>query len=574
MPQNAKPKILMIDVELNAEEQSKFEKFNVTFGTFGRPYQVHAVEGYTPVIVNPSLPNHKEQEIVVVDLGYSAPDEYPSAEKHFPDGSVDIWVESHYGYVDPRPRAMMAVARDFDRILNSGGVFVVFAGKKAEQRFFYGRAKGIRFLDIERSVDVSNWMFLSALNSLDCFDDHGNEMHCVATAGSLAKLIATNLPGGCYPCSFRPPQHLREGWLTLVQNKFGNIIGAATKSKTGGILLILPQVADKSQFLLKLLTEVLPELTPELFPEISNGTWTRRPEYELSNILALQEQRRAIETAFRQRITEIEEQIEREREAQGWMHHLLTGTDDVLVNSVVRALQFLGFNDVRDIDQVHDQQSKQRREDLQIHDSRPTLVVDIKGLGGHAADSDAFQSYKHATLRQKEWERFDVQALTIINHQRHLPPLERDNQMPFRQEILDYATEVKMGIITAFDLYRLVRNAMKLSWDAAVTKPVLYRIERISPIPVHYAFLGTIAHVYSEAVSIAIADGEVRIGDRVSYELGLEFEEEAVSSLQVNKQQVEVAGGGTTVGVGSRLGRSKLRVGMPVYVIRKGQTIC
>lgn len=90
MSQYAKPKILMIDVELTTEERTRFDCFNVSFGTFGRPYQVAAIDGYTPVIVSSSLPNHKEQEIVIVDLCCSAPDAYPSTEKHFPDASLDI----------------------------------------------------------------------------------------------------------------------------------------------------------------------------------------------------------------------------------------------------------------------------------------------------------------------------------------------------------------------------------------------------------------------------------------------------------------------------------------------------
>src|SRR5690606_33742325 len=98
-------------------------------------------------------------------------------------------------------------------------------------------------------------------------------------------------------------------------------------------------------------------------------------------------------------------------------------------------------NAVVDVDEERDREGKSRREDLQITDRSPTLIVDIKGIGGYPGDEDALQASKHASIRMKEWKRTDVNGLSIINHQRHLPPLERENQMPFRQELLHAAEE-------------------------------------------------------------------------------------------------------------------------------------
>ena len=201
-------------------------------------------------------------------------------------------------------------------------------------------------------------------------------------------------------------------------------------------------------------------------------------------------------------------------------------------------------------------------------DARLTAFDDIKGLAGHPADDDAFQSHKHSTLRLKEWQRFDVQALTIINHQRHLPPLARDNNMPFRKEILDYATEVKMGLITAWDLYRLVRSAVKWNWKPENTMPVLYQFGRITPVPTHYKFVGVVAHVYSGAVSIEVIEGEIKVGDRIAFELDVEFEEQEVASLQIEKKPVESAPTGIKAGTETKLKRPALKDGTRVFVLQ------
>ncbi|MDB6137144.1 MAG: hypothetical protein JWO94_216, partial [Verrucomicrobiaceae bacterium] len=264
----------------------------------------------------------------------------------------------------------------------------------------------------------------------------------------------------------------------------------------------------------------------------------------------------------------LQAKIEDERRLNGWMQDLLTGTDTQLVDAVKEALRKLGFAKVVDVDEHRDKEGKARREDLQINDLVPVLIVDIKGLGGHPSDDDAFQSHKHATLRIQEWKRFEVQPLTIINHQRYLPPLSRDNVMPFRQEILNFADEVKMGLVTSWDLYRLVRSAIKWNWKAEHTMPVLYGIGRIEPVPKHYMFIGTVVHVWTGVASIQIENVSLMRGNRIAFELDVEFEEQEITSLQLDKKAVETAAVGQRVGTTTKLLRPLLRDGVRVFLVQ------
>lgn len=347
------------------------------------------------------------------------------------------------------------------------------------------------------------------------------------------------------------------------------MVGVAWLGGEKGTVIVVPQIEDKAGFLEILFTEILPELAPHLFPGIVRGKWVHQPEYELPRVLELQNAREELERRAKNELDGLEQQIEQERTNHGWLHELITGTDSELVESVKQALCKLGFQRVVDVDEERDKEGVARREDLQIHDTSPTLIVDIKGLGGHPADADAFQSHKHATLRLQEWKRFDVQALTIINHQRHMPPLSRDNGMPFRQEILDFANEVKMGLLTAWDLFRFVRSALKWNWDPKHTMPVLYDLGRIDPIPKHYEYLGRVAHVWSCAVSIQIEAVGLQLHDRIAFELDVEFEEQDVTSLQINKEAVQTGEVGSCVGTESQLMRPKVKNGMRVFLVRQ-----
>lgn len=72
-----------------------------------------------------------------------------------------------------------------------------------------------------------------------------------------------------------------------------------------------------------------------------------------------------------------------------------------------------------------------KREDLRIYDDSPILLVEIKGISGFPRDAAALQVAKYLAPRMREWQRTDIQGLSIINHQRNLPGLDRDNKTPF-----------------------------------------------------------------------------------------------------------------------------------------------
>ncbi len=76
-----KPKILVIDCDAAVGKRLADQGYNVNIGTFGKQFRVPCGDGFTPIISQPSLPNHSEQEVVIIDL--SPPDtlDAPEGEK-------------------------------------------------------------------------------------------------------------------------------------------------------------------------------------------------------------------------------------------------------------------------------------------------------------------------------------------------------------------------------------------------------------------------------------------------------------------------------------------------------------
>jgi hypothetical protein len=565
-PKYPKPKVLAINVEGEAVESLQNAGWNVAAGNCGRPYRVAKGGNFQPVIGRVSLPNYTEQEIIIVDLNRGEVLEHPEGRKRNSDEDLDWFAKCSAGIIDPRPRAMIEVRPAFDRILEAGGVFVVFAEGDWEQEFIWGRINDNGLLRGE-PIEASIWDFLSALENVVVENDPGTEITPTKSDPVLGQLVADYLAGGRFSCTLTPCSEWTDNITILALNKFNSPVGLARYYENGAAVIVLPQIARKADFLLRLLAECLPTTAPHLFPHIEKGRWTSKPEYELAKVLEYMTEQEMVRQRATAEIGALHGKIAAERAANGWLHDLIAGTDAQLVEAVKKALKTLGFEKVIDVDVERDKEGKSRREDLQIHDQSMALVVDIKGLGNFPSDADATQSHKHATLRSQERKSFQVQGLTIINHQRYLPPLDRDNAMPFRQEILDFAEEMKVGLMTAWDLYRLTINAARLGWKPEHTRPVLYGIGRIVPVPSHYTHVGAVAHVWSRAVSIQMESGKVRMGDRIAFEMDINFEEQEITSLQVEKKAVEEAKAGVLVGTGTKLARPQLRDRQRVFLV-------
>ena len=409
------------------------------------------------------------------------------------------------------------------------------------------------------------WAILSEVADMEVRDDHGTEMQSVKTDSPLVRLLAEFLAGGHFTCTLNGGYRSDGNWETLAVSKFGDPVAVARCRAGHGSVIVLPQIQDKTRFLSELFTTVLPETAPHLFPHIERGKWTHRPEYELPRILEIKAKQREVEKKAKQDIRLLDEELAREREANGWVHTLLIGTDAELVDAVKKALSVLGFAKVIDVDAERDREGKSRREDLQIADQSPTLIVDIKGIGGFPSDEDAFQADKHAAIRMREQGRTDIIGLSIINHQRYLPPLDRENAMPFRKELIDASEERSLGLMTAWDLYRCVTNFQRLAWKSEHVRPLFYKKGRISVVPGHYQFIGKVAKVWTDKFGVVLEQGELKRGELIAVEFPVTFEEARADSLRVRDQAVDSASIGDPVGVPWDAEALKVREGLRVF---------
>ncbi|MDI9336174.1 MAG: hypothetical protein QM520_03995 [Gammaproteobacteria bacterium] len=580
-PKYHHPKILLIDTVPEIAETLTKEGYNVSNETFGKPYKVPKDSSYRPVVVKTSLLKFTEQEIVVIDLVTGDPEAGPPAEKMTPAGELDWWSKCSSGVIDPRPRAMDMVRDKFDRILDNGGAFIIFSDAKVTQKLVLAADDDrANKLSIQQDIEKDNWSFLSILSKLSIHHDYGEEITVINQKSPLDRILDDHLKDATFYCTFSkdswqwgPNIKERWGWNELAKNKYGATVASMIRrndNTEGGWIFILPRIKRIDLFLSEFFKNILPDMCPGLFPHAEGQKWVHRPEYELPSVLEKAAQISTIKDDAARKVSYLEKAIENDRNESAFLYALIRETGDPLVEAVEKALALLGFKSIVNVDEEMTKAGKEAslREDLRIHDQSPVLVVDIKGVAGKPADADALQAQKHALIYIREQNRADVGGLTIINHQRILPPLERDNDMPYRKEILHNAEQSKLGLMTGWDLFRLVRGFIQNKWKPEHVTPLFYQTGRILPIPRHYEYAGKVKQVWKTAFSVEIEQGEIHVGESVAFEFPVDFDEQKVMSLQLNDSDVEVATAKCEVGIQREEASPKVKTGMAVYRIK------
>jgi hypothetical protein len=574
-PKFPKPKVLLMDLPAEVEEAVTAAGFNARGGTFGRPFKVPPSDRFVQVFVAPRLPNYAEQEIVVIDLTPPEPTDTPEGAKAVVDGEMDWWAKCSEGMVDPRPRVMAMVQDASHRIWEAGGVFVVFARPRLQQSLMYGMTRYREFVP-RGAITEDNWSFLRFLdrNHLVIHFDHGHESTVGPSLPVIQRFLRRHQTGLEFDCTFRPQYMLTQAsggpvFFPLMANKYGDTIaGVVLPQKPGkGRVFILPQVKDKAAAVRELLQTVLPELSPHLFPFAEGGAWVRQEQYEHPGVLERRARQSEIQRKAADEVAQLEQEIDVERAALSYLHGLLTHAGDELVADVKAALLGAGLKQVIAVDEA-EPDSPNKQEDLQVLDRSPALLVEVKGLAGQPTESDTLQVTKYVYRRMKQWGHTEVQGLSLVNHQRNLPALDRDHDNVFTRQQVEDAEQNGTGLITTWELFRLLRGKARWGWPDEAVFAVLYRTGRVPPYPAHYAPIGKVAKFWPDKAVVSIdieGDQPLKAGDRVGFLLPAGFHEEDVSSLQVDRRTVQEAFPGQRAGHKTTLGKADVPLGTPVF---------
>ena len=569
-----KPKILLIDLPDTDLDSVRSAGFNASSGTFGSPYKVKFEYDYQPIIHEAYLPNFTEQEIIIIDLTAPETIDSPESERVLYRGDYDWWAKGSRGKIDPRPMVMMRVRYAFDRILDHDGMFVIFAQPRLYQKLVWANNLP-GYIPDDQGTQADNWSFLSILSHIEIKSDVGEEIIVPNQDHQLFRFLRNAIKDAMYTATFKPTPAMKNSWAPIVNGKFKECVvgGLLAPENSKGRILILPQISKDADTIVTLLREVLPELSPHLFPHMEGLRWVERDEYELDSVLKYKTDKVEVRERANRDLEDLDKKITEERDRLGFLHGIITNTGDDLVESVKSCLEFIGFEQVIDVDkQIQNQAtSAPKQEDLQVHDKSPTLLLEIKGLSGLPHESDTLQVAKYIQRRMKEWNRTEVRGVSMINHQRNVPALERDNQNVFTAQQIEDTQHNGTTILTTWDLFLLTRGMMKWKWNPKAVQDLFYQSGRMPKIPTIYKPIGKIVNYWEKigVVGVQISENKLHKGERIGYVTPEGYLEEEVSSLQVKNQDVEETIPGQLVGIKTRYPKNFLRKGTIVCVVKE-----
>jgi hypothetical protein len=459
-----KPKICAIDLSQEIVEAIQSQNLDCYSGTLGSQIKVpnSGLKNVHYCLLNYDFPrNLHEYDIVVVDLQGREPIEYNESE-HI---NSSKWREKTVfscrypaTIFDPRPLSSSCLNWELRDFFSKETLIIVFCSAEDTSKYEPTMitptcSQGIGI------IEHSLYEFLSCLEI-----GYNNKPGESVVASDIGKEIGSFLhkysKDFIYEIMFQHPTKLAPGelqqikrndFVPLLLNSDNEIVGFRDSSLKSSIFAFPQLQNNKKNFLIEFIDEILPALFPKIFPYSEKFSWLNSQNYFLPNQASLLEKKAEIENGYKASLVRVEEEIEENQAKYKFLHNLITETGDNLVKSVEHFLDWLGFENIINMDETN---PEIKEEDLQISLEEGILVVEVKGIGGTSKDGECSQINKIKHRRSEQRKSFDVSALYIVNHQRSLPPLERKNP-PFNEQQISDAELDKRGLLDTYEIFKL-----------------------------------------------------------------------------------------------------------------------
>lgn len=551
------PQIYIVNNQKIAERLN--QKYNIAVGDLGI---VKAVE-YNPYDNNryvnleySMIDNLHEYSVVIIDLQNKNEVKY-CTEDDKPYGSPFLF-EVSYPQKNFIPTPL--VLKNLRSKLNKQCLKIIFAGKKCIQKYAWVEVTGQdRYSRLNQEEhDVYEIVQTKAISK--------NGKKIVAEKNELAQCIAKYTTE--YKVTFEMPTrwnaNLRESvldpnFIPLLKNQDGEPISYIGYSPDCGYEILLPVCEKKDELIEKLLTSILPRILPKYFPESEDFAWIKEKEFLPKEITELEKEEDIIREEYNSKIKALNEKRAEIEQKYKFLNDLLTETGDKLVEAVCTYFKWLGFTDVVSIDGSEEI----LREDIQITEGNKLYIIEVKGIGGTSTDAECAQVAKHRRRRERENRDKEIIPIYIVNHQRYMNPLSRQNP-PFSDNQIEYAESDERGLLTTWQLYNQYKLIEAGIFTKEETKDSLDEWGLISLIPKRLKSVGIFEEYFkkSKAGILKLNNSEIKVGDEIYGQKGGKWIRTKITSIQLDDRNVDSAKDGE-VGIATE---TELEKGIEIFI--------
>lgn len=549
-----RPRICCIDLSEEIIQKLTNAGANIYTGTLGSKINVpkSASGSMHYLLLNYDFPlNLHEYDIIIIDL-----DNFKTVDYRKEDYNRAVHTETSRFLVssypqnlfDPRPLGSFHLGNLLEEMGDKPFLVLAFSTEAYKLNYQHVEisSDGHSRKDLGQDYDIySFWKYIPVLKS-----KYGVELQSETVTNEFKSLLDKYRDGASYHQVFLQPHRLVE-WENLVDDRYtplfknsaGDIVSYMEVSDNRN-LIMLPQLKNKSGFILDFLSTVGPSLYPSLFPYSLTSEWKKERDYWLPNHLELVNAKFEIEKDYDQKIQEIDKEIEHNWHKFSFLHEILSETGDNLTKALINYFRWLEFDHIEKHDEIVSGSSV-LEEDIQIVIDEGLLIIECKGIGGTSTDSDCSQISKIKHRRCKQRGSFDVFALYIVNSQRHLPPLARQ-MPPFTKHQIEDAINDERGLLATWQLFNLyfdIENGIISKKDA---RELLLKYGLINFRPSGLTYIDQPKEFFNKgAICIVNIGGvELRKDEEIIIERNGKFEKITVLDIQANGKSIELASNG------------------------------
>lgn len=545
---NERPRICCIDIKTDIVQSLIEEGYNIFNATLGKQIKIPNKNKHDKcnVILNYDFPdNIHEFDIFLIDLGNVNQINY-IPEDHIRNNhtgkSADTLLCSYPETLfDPRPLSSSILNLRLAQIGERNHMILAFTAGDYEVEY-----ETVRIT--EEGTDrqgVENHGIYSFTDYIPLSESKfGKEMSVCDVRDDLKNLLTKYINKSLYHQTFHHPikrvdekEEPDEKYIPLVKNSSGDIV-SIWEQRENSLNFYFPQINDKYNFLSEFLKNIAPDISPDLFPFSTTFTWKENIEYWLPNHKILIEEKEQIIKDYELRLFQQDKTINENKEKYAFLHEILTETGDVLVNATVEFLKWLGFCNAVNTDDLK-LNGQVLEEDIQIEIEKGLIIIECKGIGGTSTDADCSQISKIKHRRCEQRNKFDVFALYLVNHQRYLPPLQRNNP-PFNKIQIQDAINDARGLLTTWQLFNLyfeIENGIISKEEA---RNSLFKFGLIEFKPSNIVFIDEPLKFYknSKVCIINIHGIQLKLGDEILIEKNGQFKKAIIEGIQADSKPI------------------------------------
>jgi hypothetical protein len=350
-------------------------------------------------------------------------------------------------------------AAHFEKIVADGGAVVCFIGNCQEYHLtnVIGEIPHLKF-EVNRLPDkiyeIKDPPYDAVFSQFRPFISHAYELF--PTSNNLGKTI--NLR------EWDPPAELE---LQVLAESFRNYPISVLLRKGQGFYLLLPWFGEKNIEVAELvLPQVMPAAAPQP-PAEEAVSWLDSYDYIFPGLLDVYKEMEQENEKHRQTMVRLEERIEELKSSeQGQFNKLLTAEGKELQEAVVKALKYLNWLNVVDVNDYWKRVIRVKEEDIwlldedeksieQLIQDAPVTMVTVKVGKEGAADEDCLNLQRYKGRRMQEFNNTKLKAVLVGNYFSQIEAKLRE--VPFSESQINEAAKDGNGLLTTYDLFKAIK---------------------------------------------------------------------------------------------------------------------